>query len=169
MSGPTPSNPGEVKSSAKAGAGEGPVGAKSLAGKPGTQAGSAPPPPPQGAGGVVFSVDLVRPAPQAGAGSSTPTGTPKGGAEGSISIGSAHDTKSGGGLETTTQIDVPPLIKVFGGIDKNELRLFVGLPILLIVVIIFWGAWLTSDRRIKRVAQRPSAVEYGKKEKPRWS
>lgn len=167
MSAPPSTKPDQVKSGAQAGAEHGSVGAKPVATKPDPQ--PDPGPAPQGDGGVVFSVDLVRPAPQAGAGSPGQTGTPKTAPGAGNAVGSANDTKTREGLQANNVIEVPPLIKIFGGIDQNELRLFVGLPILAIVVIIFWGAWLTSDRRIKRVAQRPSAVEYGKKEKPRWS
>ncbi len=116
----------------------------------------------QPAPGVVFSVDLAPRENPANA-----SGSADAPASGQVvtrdqPVVSPANTGTG---ETRVQEFFAP----FAAIDQNAMRLVVGVPMILLAVIVFWGAWRTSDRKIKRDLERMQGRGDDTKPTRKWS
>lgn len=118
----------------------------------------------------MFSVDL---APRAKTAPAPPPG--KAAPPGSEKLTAGPETLAAGtnGTSTTIAQTENPRLQAFfapfAAIDQNAMRIAFGVPMILLALVVFWGAWRTSDRKIKRDLERMQGRGNPGKPKRRWS
>ncbi len=118
----------------------------------------------QRAPGVVFSVDLAPRENPANA-----NGNANASAPASAEAAAGDQPVVAPATIGTGETRVQEFFAPFAAIDQNAMRLVVGVPMILLAVIVFWGAWRTSDRKIKRDLERMQGRGDDTKPTRKWS